>query len=276
MCLVPSDNLCSTCKIPQIIETLQINFTPSQPTRLLAHAGPWQLSARSFRFSPPHCYQLSQAGTSTLLRDHLPPHIASVSLEFPLELPYPPKKRNNMRLPRLRRVPCEQSHPQSRYGADQVLGFALFCTLTLPYRRIRFTCAMYRSLPIASFRPCRCQQRPCDSDCLPPGRGDACVPQAGFARHAGQTKKGFAGKTRKPLTFLVGMRGFEPPTPCSRSMCSTRLSHIPTAYPPPAPAACRLALPGWSICTQRILPRQLKRRQATTGGGSLPFTRKGR
>ena len=24
---------------------------------------------------------------------------------------------------------------------------------------------------------------------LPPGRGDACLPQAGFARHAGQTKK---------------------------------------------------------------------------------------
>jgi voltage-gated potassium channel len=47
---------------------------------------------------------------------------------------------------------------------------------------------MYCSLPIASFRPCRYQQRPCNSDCLPPGRGDACVPQAGFARHAGQTK----------------------------------------------------------------------------------------
>jgi hypothetical protein len=28
----------------------------------------------------------------------------------------------------------------------------------------------------------------CDSDCLPPGRGDACLTQAGFARHAGQTK----------------------------------------------------------------------------------------
>ena len=26
---------------------------------------------------------------------------------------------------------------------------------------------------------------------------------------------------------LVGMRGFEPPTPASRTLCSTRLSHIP-------------------------------------------------
>jgi hypothetical protein len=95
-----------------------------------------------------------------------------------------------MRLPRLRRKPCEQCHPQSHHGTDQVSGFALFCTLTLPSCRIRFAFAMYRSIPIASFRPCRCQQRPCNSDCLPPGRGDACVPQAGFARHAGQTKKG--------------------------------------------------------------------------------------
>ena len=27
---------------------------------------------------------------------------------------------------------------------------------------------------------------------------------------------------------MVGMRGFEPPTPASRTLCSTRLSHIPT------------------------------------------------
>src|ERR1043165_246873 len=30
------------------------------------------------------------------------------------------------------------------------------------------------------------------------------------------------------LIVLVGERGFEPPTPCSRSRCSTRLSHSPT------------------------------------------------
>ena len=46
-----------------------------------------------------------------------------------------------------------------------------------------------KELQFASFRPCRYQQRPCNSDCLPPGRCDACLPQAGFARHAGQTKK---------------------------------------------------------------------------------------
>jgi len=47
-----------------------------------------------------------------------------------------------------------------------------------------------RSLPIASFRPCRYQQRPCNLDCLPPGRGDACFfQQTGWTRHAGQTKR---------------------------------------------------------------------------------------
>jgi len=138
MCLVPSDNLCSTNLQPQIFEDSLINFTPSQLIELLTHISPRTSKNGSFRFYPPHCYQLSQAGISSLLRDHLPPHTASISLEFPLELLYPSKKRNSARLPRLRRTPCEQSHPQTRHGTDQVPGFALFCTLTLPHRRIRF------------------------------------------------------------------------------------------------------------------------------------------
>src|ERR1700675_3750893 len=32
------------------------------------------------------------------------------------------------------------------------------------------------------------------------------------------------------LNELVGERGFEPPTPWSRTRCSTRLSHSPTDY----------------------------------------------
>ncbi|MEK6247862.1 MAG: hypothetical protein N2C12_06760, partial [Planctomycetales bacterium] len=68
------------------------------------------------------------------------------------------------RLPQLPRTPCELPHPQSRYGSDQVLGFALSSTLTHPLRRIWFAYAMYSSRPIASFRPCRYQQLPCDSD----------------------------------------------------------------------------------------------------------------
>ena len=30
------------------------------------------------------------------------------------------------------------------------------------------------------------------------------------------------------IDFMVGTRGFEPPTPASRTRCSTRLSHVPT------------------------------------------------
>ncbi len=122
-------------------------------------------------------------------------HLTSLqsALSFLLNLPIPQATstyKNNIRLPRLRRTPCEQSHPQAHYEVDQVSGFALFWTLTLPQCRIRFAYAMYCSLPIASFRPCRYQQRPCDSDCLPPDRGDTSLTLAGFARHAGQTKKG--------------------------------------------------------------------------------------
>ena len=33
--------------------------------------------------------------------------------------------------------------------------------------------------------------------------------------------------TRNPLKSLVGVRGFEPPAPASRTQCSTRLSYTP-------------------------------------------------
>src|SRR3712207_1467927 len=32
---------------------------------------------------------------------------------------------------------------------------------------------------------------------------------------------------RGPVSFAVGARGFEPPTPCSQSRCATRLRHAP-------------------------------------------------
>ena len=116
--------------------------------------------------------------------------------------------RNDMRLPQLLTGSCEQPHPQSRHGSDQVPGFALFRTLTHPRRRIRFARAVCRSLPIASFRPRRCQRRPCDSDCLPLGRGDACFfQQAGVARFAGQTKKAVSGLGSPTAlrSFLLGV-----------------------------------------------------------------------
>jgi hypothetical protein len=39
-------------------------------------------------------------------------------------------------------------------------------------------------------------------------------------------------KKFKLLKLLVGKRGFEPPTPASRTLCSTRLSHFPIKIQP--------------------------------------------
>src|SRR5512139_1966835 len=41
-------------------------------------------------------------------------------------------------------------------------------------------------------------------------------------------KRGCGPGIRNPLEIMVGMTGFEPATPWSRTRCSTRLSHIPT------------------------------------------------
>ena len=56
-------------------------FGSSQPPLISA--------IRSFRFSPLLCYQASQAGTSSLLRTHLPPYTASLSLGSLLVPHYP-------------------------------------------------------------------------------------------------------------------------------------------------------------------------------------------
>ena len=41
-------------------------------------------------------------------------------------------------------------------------------------------------------------------------------------------KTGNTGNTQETERKVVGARGFEPPTPRSRTECSTRLSHAPT------------------------------------------------
>ena len=188
-CLVSSNNLQPELMHRKTSNTLQIDFIPSQLIWLLAHISPR-------RTMPPGHPGFTLQSVTSFHRPGLHNyygiicHLTPLRLTSgpPLRLPFPEKNfRNDIRFPRLKQTPCEQSHPQSRYGVDQVLGVALCGTLTLPLRRIRFTYVMYRSLSIASFRPCRCQQRPCDSNYLPPDQGDACIPQAGFVRYAGQT-----------------------------------------------------------------------------------------
>gem|GEM_PF-6896562 len=49
-------------------------------------------------------------------------------------------------------------------------------------------------------------------------------------RQVDKAQKRGAGTGSNPSFFhvMVGTRGFEPPAPASRTLCSTRLSHVPT------------------------------------------------
>ena len=51
----------------------------------------------------------------------------------------------------------------------------------------------------------------------------------------------------KSLKIMVGARGFEPPTPWSRTRCSTRLSHAPTMRPANSDAWCQCRRPS-GVC----------------------------
>src|SRR4029077_20085955 len=62
-----------------------------------------------------------------------------------------------------------------------------------------------------------------------PGFGD--VPQAARRPFAlAQSYRGGKGNRISPLKSVVGVRGFEPPTPASRTQYSTRLSYTPRCY----------------------------------------------
>jgi len=190
----PRRAACVQSCIPSRSGSLQMNFLPSHNVRAF---GAWHLPRTKPRVVPVFSSRLLPAfsgrdfvtttESSATLHRFVRPWVSSwVSLSADCA--------DDTRLPQLLRTPRVLLHPHSRHGSDQESGFALSCTLTHPWSRIRFACAVCSSLPIASFRPCRYRQRPCDSDCLPPGRGDACFfQQAGFARYAGQTKKAPAG-----------------------------------------------------------------------------------
>ena len=51
----------------------------------------------------------------------------------------------------------------------------------------------------------------------------------GRLKHLPKPEKGKGlVKITKPLRFLVGVKGFEPSTPCTPCKCATRLRHTPT------------------------------------------------
>jgi hypothetical protein len=59
--------------------------------------------------------------------------------------------------------------------------------------------------------------------------------QTGVLSHSGSQRSQTAALdfnfSAKSLRRLVGVRGFEPPTPSSRTMCATRLRYTPTSRP---------------------------------------------
>lgn len=85
----PSGCLCSHAPCFRFPKTFRWASPLRIPTPLLACVGHLGPDRGSSRFCPPHHCWLSLAGTSSLLRDHLPPRTASFRLEFPLVLPYP-------------------------------------------------------------------------------------------------------------------------------------------------------------------------------------------
>ena len=121
--------------------------------RLLALTGPCRPSDRSSRFYPPVCYQLSQAGTSSLLRNHLPPRTASNGLESPLvpslTMSLSVKHGTIRGFPSYLPAPCEQPHPQSRYGIRPGTGL---CAMLHAYPPVAPNQVRLRYVPFTSYR----------------------------------------------------------------------------------------------------------------------------
>ena len=108
------------------------------------------ITSWSSGFCPPHCYQASLAGTSSLLRAHLPPCMSlAVCLSLLLQdRPQRSSPSDDTGLPQLGQAPCERSHPQSRNRSDRVLDIALFCRLATP---VAPNLVRLRYVPLTSY-----------------------------------------------------------------------------------------------------------------------------
>jgi len=156
-CPAPSGGLCPDSPSSSDFGNLRTNFIPSHDTAAFGSPRPPQTRRRVVPVLPSRRLPafigrnfITTTESSATSHRIVWPRVSPCAALFRKPTA---GSRNDTRLPQLPRVPCELPHPQSRSGSDQVSGFALFCTLTHPPRRIRFACAMCSSLPIASFRP---------------------------------------------------------------------------------------------------------------------------
>ena len=191
----PPTALCSTDRAVCIEISLHTCFLPSQPSALLAspkapanhaagHPGCILQSVASFHRPGLHHYYGFIC--------HPAPLRSRLGSPLARDLPFP----DGTGLPRfIVRIPVRFTDLNHRTGLTEYRASYTFGRLTRLNCRIRFAYAPVTSLPIASFRPCRCQQRPCESDCLPFGPGDPRFLQRGGL-------SGFAGQTKGPLLLF--------------------------------------------------------------------------
>src|SRR5262249_33115375 len=98
--------------------------------------------------------------------------------------------------------------------------------------------------------------------------------------HPCNSARGFPGPAAEEM---VGVRGFEPPAPCSQSRCATRLRHTPLSvrlyhsYCPPRTAGPHprdvRRLPHLSYCSPRTAGPALRRPAARLAGEQPPCSR---
>jgi hypothetical protein len=113
---------------------------------LLACTSPHRPRCGSSRFCPPVCYQLSQAGTSSLLRSLLPPHTASLNLESPLGPPYPYRL---IPVGTIQGFPSYCGYPVSRSTLNHVTGLIRYWASRL-FARLPSRAAVSGSLSLCA------------------------------------------------------------------------------------------------------------------------------
>jgi hypothetical protein len=187
----PPTALCSTDRAVCIETSLHTCFLPSQPSALLASP---KAPANHAAGHPGFILQSVASFHGPGLRHyygficHPAPLRSRLGSPLARDLPFP----DGTGLPRfIVRIPVRFTDLNHRTGLTEYRASYTFGRLTRLNCRIRFAYAPATSLPIASFRPCRCQQRPCESDCLPFGPGDPrFLQRGGLSGFAGQNRVG--------------------------------------------------------------------------------------
>ena len=170
-------------------------FIPSRSTIAFGISdAPCKLNCKSSPFYPPHRHRISQDRTSTLRRNHLTSRTTSRTSWASSWKCITVKKSGWYGISPVNALdPCKIYRPQSHIRKHSGIGTSSYLAdspFLLPCAETGSHNTPATLLPIASFRPRNYSRRPCDSDWLPPERGDFAFFQTnGNSSFAGQTKK---------------------------------------------------------------------------------------